>query len=123
MLATLLRSCHNVNMLKQMRDKALRAALPLLATSMVGRALIDKGIALLAARTELPIKGEYMPEKETWLITVGEPGAPMQAVVHVNNDTLTDIIEELVPDLVDDRKISEEKIMSLLRRHLRRSAQ
>lgn len=109
-------------MLKRIRDKALRTALPLLATSAVGRALIDKGIALLAARTELPIQGEYMQEKETWLITVGEQGAPMQATVHVNNDTLTDIIEELVPDLVDDRKISEEKIMELLRRHLRRSA-
>ncbi len=109
-------------MLNKLRDKALRAALPLLATSAVGRMAINKGIELLSERTKFPITGEYLSEKECWLISIGESGAPMQAVLHVNNDSLSVLIEELTPYLLNKQEIPPEKILDLLRPHLYRSA-
>ena len=52
-------------MFKKLKDKALRAALPLLAGSAIGRMVIDKGISTVAKKTGLPIKGEYDKKSET----------------------------------------------------------
>lgn len=106
-------------MLNKLKDKALRAALPLLATSMVGRLAINKGLELLAEKTGLPITGEYCPQKEYWHITAGNPGAPMQAVLHVSNDSLSALIEELTPYLLNKQEIPADKILDLIRPHLR----
>ena len=105
-------------MLNRLRDKALRAALPLLATSAVGRLAINKGLELLAERTGLPITGEYRAEQESWCIHIGEPGAPMQAELQVSNDSLADIIEELTPYLLNKQELSASQILAMLRPHL-----
>lgn len=104
--------------IQSIKDKALRAALPLLATSSVGRLFVDKGIEMVGKQMNLPIKGEYMKEHERWLITVGEQGAAAQAVLNISNDALASLLEELGPDLVSDREIPREKILLLLQKYL-----
>ena len=101
-----------------LKDKALRAALPLLAGSAVGRMVIDKGIDLVAKKTGLPMEGEYHKDAETWLIRVGQPGAAMQATLHLTNDALSSLLEEIVPDLVQERPIPRERILALLQKYL-----
>ena len=104
--------------IKSIKDKALRAALPLLATSGVGRLFIDKGIEMVAKKLDLPIKGDYMKETERWLITVGEQGAAAQAVLNISNDALAAILEEIGPDIVSGREVSREKVLALLQKYL-----
>lgn len=52
-------------MFEKLKDKALRAALPLLAGSAVGRMVIDKGLAIVAKKVGVPVKGDYCKETET----------------------------------------------------------
>lgn len=105
-------------MFEKLKDKALRAALPLLAGSAVGRMVIDKGLAIVGKKAGVPIKGDYRKETETWLISVGEPAAPVQAVVNITNDALSALLEELVPDLVNERPIPRERVPELLQKYL-----
>ena len=105
-------------MFEKLKDKALRAALPLLAGSAVGRMVIDKGLAIVGQKAGVPIKGDYCKETETWLISVGEPAAPVQAVVNITNDALSALLEELVPDLVNERPIPRERVLELLQKYL-----
>lgn len=98
-----------------LRDKALRAALPLLSSSMAGRMLIRKALKLAAEKTGLPISGEYEEERETWKIVVGEDSAPMQVTLHATTDALSSAIETLLPDILAGRKIPQETILALLR--------
>lgn len=105
-------------MFKRLKDKALRAALPLLAGSAVGRMVINKGIATISKKTGLPIKNEYDKKTETWLVTVGDPSAPVQAHLHLTNDALSSLLEEIVPDLVQNNPIPKERIFELLRHYL-----
>lgn len=86
---------------------------------MIGRLAINKGLELLAGKNALPITGEYCPGNECWHITVGEPGAPMQAGLHVSNDSLSALIEELTPYLLNKQEIPADKILDLIRPHLR----
>lgn len=109
---------HSAMNLTKLKDKALRAALPLLAGSAVGRLAIDKGIDLLSHQIGIPIAGDYDKAAETWLITIGETGAPMQARFHLTNDALSSLLEELVPDLVHERPVSRDRILALLKRYL-----
>lgn len=44
-------------MFEKLKDKALRAALPLLAGSAVGRMVIDKGLAIVGKRLVCPLRG------------------------------------------------------------------
>ena len=104
--------------IRDLKDKALRTALPLLATSMVGRMLVDRGLAMAAQQLGLPICGDYVKEKELWLIRIGEPGAPLRGEFEVSNDSLSALLEELVPDLVQERPISRERVLDLLRQHM-----
>lgn len=104
-------------MFEKLKDKALRAALPLLAGSAVGRMVIDKGLAIVGKKAGVPIKGDYCKETETWLISVGEPAAPVQAVVNITNDALSALLEELVPDLVNERTIPRERVLELLQKY------
>lgn len=105
-------------MFEKLKDKALRAALPLLAGSAVGRMVIDKGLAIVAKKVGVPVKGDYCKETETWRISVGEPGAPVQALVNITNDALSALLEELVPDLVNERPIPRERVLELLQKYL-----
>ena len=98
-----------------LRDKALRAALPLLSSSMAGRMLIRKALQLAAEKTGLPISGEYEEERETWKIVVGEESAPMQVTLHATTDALSSAVETLLPDILAGRKIPQETILTLLR--------
>lgn len=102
-----------------LRDKALRAALPLLSSSMAGRMLIRKALQLAAEKTGLPISGEYEEERETWRIVVGAESAPMQVTLHATTDALSSAIETLLPDILAGRKIQQETILALLRGNMR----
>ena len=105
-------------MFQKLKDKALRAALPLLAGSAIGRMVIDKGISNVAKKTGLPIKGEYDKKSETWLINVGAAAAPVHAQLHLTNDALSAILEDIVPDLVANKPLPRERILSLLQQYL-----
>ncbi len=75
---------------------------------------------MISERLDLPIVGEYMSERETWLVTVGEQGAPVQAVLNLSNDALAGLLEELSPYVLNKQEIPREKIFELLSRYLRK---
>ncbi len=75
---------------------------------------------MMAERLGLPIVGEYIPERETWLVTIGEQGAPVLAVLNMTNDALAGLLEELVPYVLNKQEIPREKIFELLSRYLRK---
>ena len=109
-------------MLRNIRDKALHAALPLLFSSAVGRLAVHKALDIARQRTGLPIAAEYREEEAIWYITVGEPQADMQVSIRAGADALASLAEELLPDVLEGRKIPPEKILELLRRHMHKTA-
>ena len=109
-------------MLRNIRDKALHAALPLLFSSAVGRLAVNKALDIARQRTGLPIAAEYREAEAVWLITVGEPQADMQVSIRANADALASLAEELLPDVLEGRRIPPEKILELLRRHMHKTA-
>lgn len=42
----------------------------------------------------------------------------MQALVNITNDALSALLEELVPDLVNERPIPRERVLELLQKYL-----
>lgn len=48
---------------------------------------------------------------------MGEPAAPVQAVVNITNDALSALLEELVPDLVNECPIPRERVHELLQKY------
>lgn len=110
-------------MLSSLRDKALRAALPLLSTSAAGRLAVRAGLELAQKRTGLPIKAEYDESGAIWHVTLGEAGAAMVVTLRASTDALGSVIEELLPDLLAGRKIPTEKVLELLQVNMRRKSE
>lgn len=106
-------------MLSGLKDKALRAALPLISGSAIGNLAIRKALEVLQARTGIPMQATYIPERERWQVTLGEKNAPMGVTVLVTNDVLCSLIEQLLPDVLNQRKIPLSRVIELLQPHLR----
>lgn len=102
----------------KLKDKALRAALPLLSTSRIGRMVVDKGIDIVSRKTGLPMQAIYDREDERWTLELGKPEAPMSVTLRMTSDCFADILEQIVPDVLQNRPISRERIMSLLQQYL-----
>lgn len=109
-------------MLSKIRDKALQAALPLLSTSAVGRLAVRKALEIVQQRTGIPIAAEYRDSESLWYVTLGEPGADINVSIQANTEALAALAEDLVPDLLEHRKIPPQKILNLLLRHMRKEA-
>ena len=101
------------------RDVLVRKAAMLFSDTMLGRALLRKGVAL--ASRELGIEFNVQPESSSgdfWIIEAGEPGADLTLRVRVRRETLVELVEYGANAWLEGRKVTGRDILPLLARHM-----
>ena len=101
------------------RDVLVRKAAMLFSDTMLGRALLRKGVAL--ASRELGIELNVQPESPSgdfWIIEAGEPGADLTLRIRVHRETLVELVEYGANAWLEGRKVTGRDILPLLARHM-----
>ena len=101
------------------RDVLVPKAAMLFSDTVLGRALLRKGVAL--ASRELGIALNVQPESPSgdfWVIEAGEPGADLTLRVRVRRETLVELVEYGAKAWLEGRKVTGREILPVLARHM-----
>ena len=102
------------------KDIAARKAMILFSDTLLGRAMLRKGVEL--ASRELGIPLEVQPDstdREFWHIRAGATTAPLYVHIRVHAETLAELIEFGANAWLEGRKLHLHRdILPLLARHM-----
>lgn len=105
------------------KDIAARKAMILFSDTLLGRAMLRKGVEL--ASRELGIPLDVQPDstdREFWHIRAGDPTAPLYVHIRVHAETLAELIEFGANAWLEGRKLHLHRdILPLLARHMAES--
>lgn len=107
------------------KDIAARKAMILFSDTLLGRAMLRKGVEL--ASRELGIPLDVQPDstdREFWHIRAGAPTAPLYVHIRVHAETLAELIEFGANAWLEGRKLHLHRdILPLLARHMQAAEQ
>ena len=102
------------------KDIAARMAMILFSDTLLGRAMLRKGVEL--ASRELGIPLDVQPDstaRDIWHIRAGAPTAPLCVNIRVHAETLAELIEFGANAWLEGRKLHlHHDILPLLARHM-----
>lgn len=99
-------------------DILVRKTAVLFSDTLLGRALLQKAIALVSKESGLPL--QVQPEAAGgafWLIDVGEPGADLCLHIRVQRETLVELVEYAANAWLEGRKVTARDVLPLLARY------
>lgn len=107
------------------KDIAARKAMILFSDTLLGRAMLRKGVELASRELGIPLEVQPDPaDREFWHIRAGVPTAPLCVNIRVHAETLAELIEFGANAWLEGRKLHLHRdILPLLARHMQAAEQ
>lgn len=102
------------------KDIAARKAMILFSDTLLGRAMLRKGVELASRELGIPLEVQPAPaDRNFWHIRAGEATAPLCINIRVHAETLAELIEFGANAWLEGRKLHlHHDILPLLARHM-----
>ena len=102
------------------KDIAARKARILFSDTLLGRAMLRKGVELASRELGIPLEVQPDPaDRDFWHIRAGEATAPLCINIRVHAETLAELIEFGANAWLEGRKLHLHRdILPLLARHM-----
>lgn len=105
------------------KDVVARKAMVLLSDSLLGRALLKKGVSMVSHQIGIPL--DVQPDiaaPDFWHISAGSPSSDLCLHVRARRETLAEMIEFAANAWLEDRKLTIHDILPFLVRHMNKPA-
>lgn len=104
---------------KFIKEVVVNKAALLFSDSIIGRALLRKGVSLISHKVGLPMDVQPDTTPNFWLIRVGETEANLCVTLRAQTQTLIELIEFAADAYLNNKKLKLQDILPILQPHMR----